>query len=121
MRIFKHKSFDRWASSESLTDETLKNALAEMEEGLYDANLGSGLYKKRIAISGKGKSGGYRTLIACKWHDKAFFLYGFAKNERNNITNSEEKVYRKLSKDLLSMDFKSIDALLKSGKIIEVT
>lgn len=122
MRIFKHKAFTRWAADEGLTDKPLKEAVLEMEQGLYEANLGSGLYKKRIAMpgSGKGKSGGYRTLVACKLHDKAFFLYGFAKSERDNITDSEEKVYRKLAKDLLEIDLKSIENLLKSGKLIEV-
>ena len=91
MRIFKHKAFIRWATDEGLTDKPLKEAVLEMEQGLYEANLGSGLYKKRIAMpgSGKGKSSGYRTLVACKLHDKAFFLYGFAKSERDNITDSE--------------------------------
>lgn len=120
MRIFKHKAFSRWAADEGLTDKPLKEAVLEMEQGLYEANLGSGLYKKRIAIPGKGKSGGYRTLVACKLHDKAFFIFGFAKNERDNITDSEEKVYRKLAKDLLEMDLKSIENLLKNGKLIEV-
>lgn len=120
MRIFKHKAFSRWSSSEKLLDNLLIDAINEMEKGLYEANLGSSLYKKRIAMPGKGKSGGYRTLIACKFGDKAFFLYGFSKNERDNITDNEEKIYKKLSKDLLSMDEKSIQILLKSGKIIEV-
>jgi len=100
--------------------DTLKEAVLEIEKGLYEANLGSGLYKKRIAMRGKGKSGGYRTLIACKLQDRAFFLYGFAKSERANITDSEEKIYRKLSKDLLEMDMKSVEKLLKNGKFIEV-
>jgi hypothetical protein len=53
MKIFKHQSFDKWSLSESLTDEILRKALDEMQEGLYEANLGSGLYKKRIARQGK--------------------------------------------------------------------
>jgi hypothetical protein len=31
-----------------------------MTEGLYDVDLGGGLFKKRIARTGQGKSGGYR-------------------------------------------------------------
>lgn len=120
MRIFKHRAFSRWATAENITDNMLKEAFNEMEKGLYEANLGSGLYKKRIAMEGKGKRGGYRTLVACKWNDKAFFLFGFAKNERDNIADSEEKVYRRLSKDLLSMELKAIDNLLKNGTVIEV-
>ncbi len=79
MRIFKHISFDRWALSENLTDTVLLKAVKEMESGLYEANLGSGLYKKRIAMPGRGKSGGYRVLIACQWHETAFFYMVFLK------------------------------------------
>lgn len=120
MRIFKHISFDRWALSENLTDTVLLKAVKEMESGLYEANLGSGLYKKRIAMSGRGKSGGYRVLIACQWHETVFFLYGFSKNERDNITDNEKKVYRDFAKDLLSLDLIGIKKLLGNGKFIEV-
>lgn len=85
MHVFKHRSFHQWAKSEGLEDAMLKNAIQEMENGLYEANLGSGLYKKRVAMAGKGKRGGYRTLIAFKGNDKAFFIYGFAKNVRADV------------------------------------
>ncbi|MEY2912716.1 MAG: hypothetical protein RLZZ184_2025 [Cyanobacteriota bacterium] len=42
----------------------LCNAVAEMLAGLYDADLGGGLFKKRIARSGKGKRASFRTLVA---------------------------------------------------------
>lgn len=120
MRIFKYKSFDRWASSERLSDKTLKEALGEMSRGLYDADLGSGLYKKRIAMPGKGKSGSYRTLIAFQANEKAFFLFGFSKNERENIADNEKKMYRKLAQDLLDLDAQGIEKLIDIGKFIEV-
>lgn len=120
MRIFKYKSFDRWASSEKLSDEMLKEALVEMNQGLYEADLGGGLYKKRIAMPGKGKSGGYRTLIAFQSGQKAFFLFGFAKNERDNIAANEKKIYRKLAKELLDLDIQGIKKLMDSGKFSEV-
>jgi hypothetical protein len=53
MRIFKHISFNQWAKSEGLTNSILKGAVEEMEKGLYEGNLGSGLYKKRVALPGK--------------------------------------------------------------------
>jgi hypothetical protein len=64
-----------------------------MSGGLYDAELGGGLFKKRIARPGQGKRGGYRTLIASNKGDKWFFVFGFPKNERSNIDNS---AYRSL-------------------------
>ena len=85
MRIFKNNFFDKWARSIDLKDKTLKTAVDEIAAGLYDANLGGCLFKKRIGLKGKGKSGGIRTIIAFKKEDKAFFIYGFAKNEKANI------------------------------------
>jgi hypothetical protein len=122
MRIFKHRSFNQWTKSESLPDETLRKAVQEqeMEKGLYEASLGSGLYKKRVAIHGKGKSGGYRTLVAFKGDQKAFFVYGFAKNVRADISESEKKIYRKIAKDLLRMDENTMQKMMDNGKLFEV-
>lgn len=120
MRIFKHKRFHQWALSENLVDNFLKQALLEMQRGLYEANLGSGLYKKRIAMNGKGKSGGYRTLVACHWGEKAFFIYGFSKSVRSNISENETKVYRKIAKNLINLNINAIEKLLKNGEFFEV-
>jgi|SRR6185312_5847659 len=120
MRIFKYRIFQDWAESERLKNEVLLNAIKELENGLYEANLGSGLYKKRIAIAGKGKSGGYRTLIVFKKGEKAFFVYGFSKSTKANISDTEEKAYRKLSKTLLEMSSEEINRLLEIGKLFEV-
>ncbi len=94
MKIYKHRSFHQWADLERITDKTLRTAIEELEKGLHEANLGSGLYKKRIPISGKGKRSGYRTLVAFKREKCAFYIYGFAKNEYANINEREEKIYR---------------------------
>src|ERR1700683_1838925 len=59
------------------------------KRGLIDADLGSGLLKQRVARAGEGRSGGYRTIIAYRAGDRAVFLYGFAKNERDNIGDDE--------------------------------
>ena len=72
MYIFKTKAFSKWAEDEGLPDELLKLAVNEIEQGLVDAKLGGNLYKKRIATSSKGKSGGFRTLLAFKMDETAF-------------------------------------------------
>ena len=76
MRIFKTKLFSKWARNEEISDESLRKAVCEMEEGLVDANLGGSVYKKRIALNDRGKSGGVRTLLAYKMEDKAFLFMG---------------------------------------------
>ena len=43
-------------------------------------------------VGGRGKSGGVRTLVVYKLGQKVFFVYGFAKNARANISTDELKV-----------------------------
>jgi hypothetical protein len=119
MRVFKNKAFAKWAHKEGLSDRTLLVAVAEMEQGLIDADLGGGVYKKRVATA-KGKSSGGRTLIAYRFADKAFFVYGFAKNAKANITATELKALRILANDLLNYSDTEINRLLDAGALFEI-
>ena len=74
MKIYKHIYFQKWAKSEKITNALLTQVVDEIERGLHDGNLGSGLYKKRVSMAGKGKRGSYRTLLAFKKEEKAFFF-----------------------------------------------
>lgn len=65
-RILKTRVFIRWMRKTDLGDALLAKAVEEMEQGVIDADLGGGLYKKRIPMPGRGKRGGARTLIATK-------------------------------------------------------
>lgn len=76
MRIFKNKAFTKWAEKEGLSDDALQIAVDEMERGLIDADLGGHVVKKRVAVGGRGKRGGVRTLLAYKSCDKAFLCMG---------------------------------------------
>jgi len=101
MRIFQYRSFKKWAKDEGLTDSDLLLVVQEMEEGLVGNNLGGNVYKKRIKLEGRGKRGGARTIIAYKTKEKAFFVIGFAKNEKDNIDNEEEQALKRFAKELL--------------------
>lgn len=120
MKIYKYKSFHQWARSEGLTDKMLKDAIVEMTKGLFEANLGSGLYKKRVAMQGKGKRGGYRVLIAFKNEYRSFYVYGYAKNEKANINDKEKSIYRDLANVLLNANENVLNKMTKQGTLIEV-
>lgn len=102
IRIYKLRWFKRWASKEGLSDSLLKSAIAEMQQGLVDADLGANVYKKRVPLLGQGKSRSLRTLIAFQVDNKAFFIYGFSKNARSNINVKEMKSLKVLAKELLN-------------------
>lgn len=91
-----------------------------MERGLNDADSGGHVYKKRIALQKRGRSGGARTIIAFKLENKAFFMYGFARNKRANISMKELKALKLLATHLLSYDDKRLTRALRVNELIEV-
>lgn len=119
-RTFKTRVFARWARKEGVTDRALLAAVAEMESGLVDARLGGGLFKKRVGLAGGGKRGGARTIIAGNFRDRWIFLYGFTKNERENIDRKEERDLKRIGGALLELDWTALRQLLEAGKLLEV-
>jgi hypothetical protein len=89
VRIFKTKAFARFARREQLDDTALCSAIRNAERGLIDADLGGGVIKQRIARPGKGKSGGFRTMVLYKSRTGTVFVHGFAKSDRANIREDE--------------------------------
>jgi hypothetical protein len=121
MRIFKTRVFTRWARKENVTDEIICKAIKEIQTGLVDADLGSNLYKKRVALRGRGKRGSARTLLAYQVSEKAFFIYGFMKNEKENISPKELKAIKLIATNLLSYNEEALQAAIKAGELKEVT
>ncbi|MDE2182674.1 MAG: type II toxin-antitoxin system RelE/ParE family toxin [Alphaproteobacteria bacterium] len=120
MPIFKTKWFARFARKEGISDAALTEAISQAEKGLVDAKLGGDLIKQRVARSGGGKSGGYRTLIAFRAKDRAVFLYGFAKNERENIKDDELATLKEIAAAWMAADTKKIERALKEGELHDV-
>lgn len=118
--ILKLKSFHRWAKSEGISDKSLKKAVDEIFSGLIDADLGAGLLKKRVARSGEGKRGGFRTLLAFRHNNRSIFILGYPKNAIDNIGLSELAALKKLSKELLNASLSEIQNQIVSGELIEV-
>ena len=120
MRIFKTRHFTKWMRKSGLTDDLLVQAVTEMQQGLIDANLGSGLFKKRIGIAGRGKRGGVRTLVATNKDDRWFFVYGFEKNVVDNISSKAVAGLQDLASDLLSLDDSQLNAAVEKEVIEEI-
>ncbi|AFZ32553.1 hypothetical protein Glo7428_4104 [Gloeocapsa sp. PCC 7428] len=121
MRVFKNSWFQRFAKKEGITDEVLLEAVTRAEQGLIDADLGGGVIKQRIAKQGKGKSSGYRSIIIFKKGDKAFFVFGFPKNQRQNISEEELAAFKKLAKEVFKLSDELIVAAIANGTWIEVS
>lgn len=121
MRIFKLKAFARIARKSGIDDKALRDAVDEVERGLIDADLGGGVIKKRVARHGGGKRGGHRTLILYRRGSRAVFAYGFAKNERENISDAELEALKDQAAIYLGFDDGEIKKAIEAGGLAEVT
>ena len=119
VRILKTKLFAKFARRERIADSSLSEAVERAGQGLVDADLGGGLIKQRIARKGQGRSGGYRMLIAYRFGDFAVFMFGFAKNERDNIDPEELEVLQTIAGQWLA-DAGKIGTDVAAGTLIEV-
>jgi hypothetical protein len=120
MKRLMTKEFSKWANKHNVTLAVLANALAEVEKGIYDADLGGHVFKKRIRFQGKGKSGSGRTIICFKKDDRAIFVHGYAKNEKANINKKELAAFKRVAEILMSLSQDQIEKSLKSGTFVEV-
>jgi len=120
LRIFKNKSFARFAKKSDISDTALCKAVREAEQGLIDADLGGGVIKQRVARAGQGKSGGYRTMILFKAGTRAFFVHGFAKNEKDNIEPEDLIAFRKLATRMLEYKDTELTQALNKHLLTEV-
>ncbi len=120
MRIFKTKLLARFTRREGIDDASLNEAVERAGRGLVDADLGGGLFKQRVPRKGEGRRGGYRMLVAFRAGDRAIFVFGFAKSERENITDDELRIIREVADSWLAVNAGGITKALAEGLLIEV-
>ena len=119
-RVFMTRQFSRWLRKTELTELALCLAVTEMSNGLIDADLGGGVLKKRVALPGRGKSGSARTLLATNRANRWFFVFGFEKNERANVTGKEVEALQLLAADLLRLSPSQLDEHVGSDALKEI-
>jgi hypothetical protein len=120
VRIFTSRWFQRFAKKEGIADAVLRLAVARAEKGQPDADLGGEVIKQRIARPGQGRSRGYRAIILFRRGAKAFFVYGFSKNQRADIDADEEQQFKEAAKYVLALTEKQLTGLLRRGDFVEV-
>ena len=120
MRTFKTKPFGRFVTREEIEDGALCEAVERAAKGLIGADLGGGVIKQRIARRGQGQSGGFRVIVAFRRGERAFFVHGFAKSDRENLRPRELTALRSLADEMLGLDAAGLEAMLANGTISEV-
>src|SRR5262245_17503502 len=120
MRIFKTRAFARFARREGIEDASLESAIDRAERGQIDADLGGGIIKQRVPRPGAGRSAGFRTVIAYRTGEISVFLYGFAKNERENISGAQLTDLRKAARFYFSLSRGDLETAVGAGALMEI-
>lgn len=120
MTVYATKAFSRFAGKADLEDGDLLAAAEAVMAGRFDADLGGGVFKQRVAREGGGKSGGFRTILLFRIGGHCFFAHGFAKNEKANVSAKELKALKKLADTLLGLSARDIETAVKAGELREL-
>ena len=120
LRIFVTRWFEKFAIKKKVSTYQLCEAIARAELGLINAQLGGGLIKQRVARKGEGRSGGFRTVIAYRTGVHAIFLYGFGKNERDNIDVDDFEDLKKTASILLAYGKDELARTVAAGELKEI-
>lgn len=120
MRLVMTKWFRRFVRKERVTHAALREAIARAEQGLVDADLGGHVIKQRVARTGQGRSGGYRVIAVYRAGERAIFMYGFAKSDRDNLSPAEEAAYKAAAKEYLALPESVLDSLIECGALLEI-
>ena len=121
LRILKTKSFQRrLARKHKISDDSLVDVVEKAEKGLIDADLGRHLIKQRVARPGRGAREGYRVFIAWKKGERAVFMYGFPKSERENLDDDQLTDWQDAAEIFLKLTDVQIDHAIAEGEALEV-
>jgi hypothetical protein len=119
-RVFKTKPFARWARK-LLADKVLCVAAGEIEQGRFEAELGGGVCKKRIALPGKGKSGSTRTLVAHHMRSAIVFLVGREKSQPGgDFSVQDEEAAKVIAAAVKATEAKLFEPLVSDGFLMEI-
>ena len=120
MKKLSTKWFKKWAKKSKIKDQDLLDTVDNLVKGLSTAALGSNLFKIRVKREHSGKSSGFRTIVVYKENEKVIFLYGFGKNEKDNISKTELLYFKKLGNDFLALDENQIKQLIEVKSLFEI-
>lgn len=109
---------------QNMKDSALLDAVEEFERGLRGADQGGNVFKKRLPAPGRGKSGGYRTLIMFNYGDRLIFAEGLAKkNLTSTLTDFKDEVVelqKRNAATYLRWSSEQIEAALTHNVLAEV-
>lgn len=119
-RVFKTKTFNRWARN-VVIDDLLYMAAREIEAGLFEADLGHGFCKKRIATPGHGNRGSVRTLVAKQHSSAVIFLVGREKSQPGqDFPDAVVSGSKSLAESFSGQNLHQLEKLVELGELTEI-
>ena len=120
MKKLKTKWFNKWAKKKNISDNKLLESIENIENSHSAVNLGGSIFKVRISLPDKGKSSGFRTIVIYREYERVVIVYGFSKNEQENISKSELQHFKKMAKDILALDVKTLEKAIEQNIFISI-
>ena len=114
MRAFKTAAFAKAARKDGIADKELCKAIEEVMNGQYAADLGGGVFKKRL------NKNMHRSIILAKCGKRWVYEYLFAKNERDNIDGDEEQAYKLLAKAYAKLTAAQLEQMIIGKNLLEI-
>lgn len=112
-RFFKTKAFAKQAAKAQIVDEELLRAGRDLAMGKGDS-LGGNVWKKRL------NKNMHRSIVVERVGDYWFFVYLYAKNDRENIDQAEEVAFKRLATLFEAMSNAQLDDQLKIKELLEI-
>ena len=78
------------------------------------------MFRQRIARDGGGQSGGFRTITLFRVGSHSFFVHGFAKSDKANVTTRELKALKYLARVFFGFSVQQLATAIATGELIEV-
>ena len=125
VRVFAVPQVMRLLRKERLPDAALCAVAREVVAGRLgagEADLGDGLWKKRLARPGGGKSGGYRAVVAYRRpkNDRVLFAFLFAKSSASTLAPAGREALARVAANFAGATDEQVGALLDAGDMREV-
>lgn len=118
--MFVTKVFRRFQRRDGIDEWALCEAVARAERGIIAADLGAGLIKQRVARKGRGRSGGFRTIIAYRTAVRSVFMSGSAKSRQANLNATDQRDLTDYGDMLLSLDDDGIETIVAGDELMEI-
>ena len=98
----------------------LTQVLSEIEERNFDADLGGHVQKNALNSVTKAKEEAAGESFVLRRMIELSFIYGYAKNQKNNIGKNELVAFKRVAEILLNLSRDQIENSIKKGTFVEV-